>query len=39
MPLASWECGSKETLNYLMRKFVTKKRLMNAVDEDEITMI
>jgi hypothetical protein len=39
MPLGSLECGSKETFNGLMRKFVTKKRLMNAFDEDEIKMI
>jgi IS30 family transposase len=38
-PFASWERGSIEKLNGLLPKYVPKKRLMNTVDEDEITMI
>jgi IS30 family transposase len=38
-PFASWEQGSKENFNGLLRQYVPKKRLMNTVDEDEITMI
>ena len=38
-PFASWERGSNENFNGLLRQYVPKKRLMNTVDEDEITMI
>ena len=38
-PFASWERGSNENFNGLLRQYVPKKRLMNSVDEDEITMI
>jgi IS30 family transposase len=31
--------GSNENFNGLLRQYVPKKRLMNAVDEDKITMI
>ena len=38
-PFASWERGSNENFNGLLRQYVRKKRSMNTVDEDEITMI
>ena len=38
-PFASWERGSNENFNGLLSQFVPKKRSMNTVDEDEITMI
>jgi len=38
-PFASWERGSNENFNGLLRQYVPKKRSMNTVDEDEITMI
>jgi IS30 family transposase len=38
-PFASWERGSNENFNGLLRQYVPKKRSMNTVDEEEITMI
>jgi IS30 family transposase len=38
-PFASWERGSKENFNGLLRQYAPKKRLMSKVDEDEIIMI
>ena len=34
-----WERGSNENFNGLLRQYVPKKRSMNTVDEEEITMI
>ena len=38
-PFASWERGSNENFNGLLRQYVPKKRSMNTVDTEEITMI
>jgi len=38
-PFASWEPGSNENLNGLLRQYVPKKKSMNTVDTEEITMI
>jgi len=38
-PFASWERGSNENFNGLLRQYVPKKRSMNTVGEEEITMI
>jgi len=38
-PFASWERGSNENFNSLLRQYVPKKRSLNTVTEDEITMI
>jgi IS30 family transposase len=38
-PFASWERGSNENFNGLLRQYVSKKRSMNTVDEEEIKMI
>jgi IS30 family transposase len=38
-PFASWERGSNENFNILLRQYVPKKRLMSTVDEEKITMI
>jgi IS30 family transposase len=38
-PFTSWERGSNENFNGLLRQYVPKKRSMNTVDEEEITMI
>ena len=38
-PFASWELGFNENFNGLLRQYAPKKRSMNTVDEDEITMI
>ncbi len=38
-PFASWERGSNENFNGLLRQYVPKKRFINTVGEDEITMI
>ena len=38
-PFASWERGSNENFNGLLRQYVPKKRSLNTVTEDEITMI
>ena len=38
-PFASWERGSNENFNGLLRQYVPKKRLMNTVNEDEIALI
>ena len=38
-PFASWERGSNENFNDLLRQYVSKKRSMNTIDEEEITMI
>ena len=37
-PFASWERGSKKNFNGLMLQYAPEKRLMNTVDEDEITI-
>ena len=38
-PFASWERVSNKNFNGLMRQYVTKKRSMNTVNEEEIKMI
>ena len=38
-PFASWERGSNENLNGLLRQYVPKKRAMSTVTEEEIRMI
>ena len=38
-PFASWERSSNENFNGLLRQYVPKKRSLNTVTEDEITMI
>jgi len=38
-PFTSWERGSNENFNGLLRQYVPKKRAMNTVDEEEIIMI
>ena len=38
-PLASWERGSNENLNGLLRQYVPKKRAMSTVTDEEIRMI
>ncbi len=38
-PFASWERGSKENLNGLLRQYIPKKRAMSTVSDDEIRMI
>ena len=38
-PFASWERGSNENFNGLLRQYVPKKRSLNTVTDDEITMI
>jgi IS30 family transposase len=38
-PFASWEQGSNENFNGLLRQYVPKKRWMNTVGEEEITMM
>jgi IS30 family transposase len=38
-PFASWERGSKENFNGSLHQSVRKKRSLNTVDKDEITMI
>lgn len=38
-PFASWERGSNENLNGLLRQYVPKKRLMETVTDEEIKMI
>ena len=38
-PFASWERGSNENLNGLLRQYVPKKRAMSAVSDEEIRMI
>ena len=38
-PFASWERGSNENFNGLPRQYVPKKRSLNMVYEEEITMI
>ena len=38
-PFASWERGSNENFNGLLRQYVPKKRSLNTATEDEITMI
>lgn len=39
IPFASWERGTNENFNGLLRQYVPKKISMNTVDEDEITII
>jgi IS30 family transposase len=38
-PFASWERGSNENLNGLMRQYILKKRAISRVSEKEIRMI
>jgi IS30 family transposase len=38
-PFASWERGSNENFNGLLRQYVPKKRLMQTVTDEEIKMI
>jgi len=38
-PFASWKRGSNENFNGLLYKYVPKKRSLNTVNEDEITII
>lgn len=38
-PYASWQRGSNENFNGLLRQYVPKKRSMSTVTEEEITMI
>ena len=38
-PFASWGRDSNENFNGLLHQYVPKKRSMNTVDEEEITMI
>ena len=38
-PFASWERGSNENLNGLLRQYVPKKRAMSTVSDEEIKMI
>lgn len=38
-PFASWERGSNENFNGLLRKYVPKKRSMELITDEEIKMI
>ena len=38
-PFASWEQGSNENINGLLRQYVPKKRSMESITDEEITMI
>ena len=38
-PFASWERGSNENLNGLLRQYIPKKRAMSTVSDEEIRMI
>jgi IS30 family transposase len=38
-PFASWERGSNENLNGLLRQYIPKKRSMSTVSDEEIRMI
>ena len=38
-PFASWERGSNENLNGLLRQYIPKKRAMSTVSDDEIKTI
>jgi transposase, IS30 family len=38
-PFASWERGSNENLNGMLRQYVPKKRAMSTVSDEEIRMI
>ena len=38
-PFASWERGSNENLNGLLRQYIPKKRAMSSVSDEEIRMI
>jgi len=38
-PFASWERGSNESLNGLLRQYIPKKRAMSTVSDEEIRMI
>jgi IS30 family transposase len=38
-PFASWERGSNENLNGLLRQYIPKKRSMSTVTDEEIRMI
>jgi IS30 family transposase len=38
-PFASWERGSNENFNGLVRKYVPKKRSMESITDEEIRMI
>ena len=38
-PYCSWQRGSNENFNGLLRQYIPKKRLMETVSEEELTMI
>ena len=38
-PFASWERGSNENFNGLLRQYVPKKRAMESITDEEIRMI
>ena len=38
-PFSSWERGSNENLNGLLRQYIPKKRSMSTVTDEEIKMI
>jgi IS30 family transposase len=38
-PYCSWQCGSKENFNGLLRQFIPQKRRMETVTDEELTMI
>ena len=38
-PFASWERGSNENLNGLLRQYIPKKRAMSTVSNEEVRMI
>ncbi len=37
-PFASWERGSNENLNGLLRQYIPKKRAMSTVTDEEVRM-
>jgi IS30 family transposase len=38
-PYCCWKRGSKENFNGLLRQYISKKRRMKTVTEEELTMI
>jgi IS30 family transposase len=38
-PFASWERGSNENLNGLLRQYIPKKRSMSTVTDEKIRMV